>query len=84
MIRLLAVDLDGTLVSVDLRLDPRDVEAARKAEAAGIRVVACDVVGFLVEISERAPKPSYAHGGSTSSSPNGLPFHLRSRLHRLP
>ncbi|TMC06113.1 MAG: Cof-type HAD-IIB family hydrolase [Chloroflexi bacterium] len=41
MIRLLAVDLDGTLVSVDLQLDPRDVEAARRAEAAGIRVVAC-------------------------------------------
>jgi len=41
MIRLLAVDLDGTLVSVDLQLDPRDVDAARKAEAAGIRVVAC-------------------------------------------
>jgi Cof subfamily protein (haloacid dehalogenase superfamily) len=41
MIRLLAVDLDGTLLTVDLRLDPRDVEAVRKAEAAGIRVVAC-------------------------------------------
>jgi len=41
MIRLLAVDLDGTLVSVDLRLDPRDVAAAHRAAAAGIRVVAC-------------------------------------------
>jgi Cof subfamily protein (haloacid dehalogenase superfamily) len=41
MIRLLAVDLDGTLLTVDLQLDPRDVEAARKAGAAGIRVVAC-------------------------------------------
>ncbi len=41
MIRLLAVDLDGTLISVDLRLDPRDVEAVRRAEAAGTRVVAC-------------------------------------------
>jgi Cof subfamily protein (haloacid dehalogenase superfamily) len=41
VIRLLAVDLDGTLVSVDLRLDPRDVEAVRRAEAAGVRVVAC-------------------------------------------
>lgn len=41
MIKLLAVDLDGTLISVDLRLDPRDAEAVRRAEAAGIRVVAC-------------------------------------------
>ena len=39
--RLLAVDLDGTLISLDLRLDPRDVEAVRRAEAAGVRVVAC-------------------------------------------
>ncbi len=41
MIRLLAVDLDGTLISFDLRLDARDVEAVRRAEAAGVRVVAC-------------------------------------------
>lgn len=41
MIRLLAVDLDGTLIGVDLRLDERDVEAVRRAEAAGVRVVAC-------------------------------------------
>ncbi len=39
--RLLAVDLDGTLVSFDLRLDPRDVEALRRAMRAGLRVVAC-------------------------------------------
>ena len=39
--RLLAVDLDGTLISLDLRLDPRDVEGVRRAEAAGLRVVAC-------------------------------------------
>jgi Cof subfamily protein (haloacid dehalogenase superfamily) len=41
MIRLLAVDLDGTLLTIDLRLDPRDVDAVRRAEAAGVRVVAC-------------------------------------------
>jgi Cof subfamily protein (haloacid dehalogenase superfamily) len=41
VIRLLAVDLDGTLISVDLRLDTRDVDAVRRAEAAGVRVVAC-------------------------------------------
>jgi Cof subfamily protein (haloacid dehalogenase superfamily) len=39
--RLLAVDLDGTLISLDLRLDPRDVDAVRRAEACGMRVVAC-------------------------------------------
>jgi Cof subfamily protein (haloacid dehalogenase superfamily) len=39
--RLLAVDLDGTLLSFDLRLDPRDVEALHQAMAAGLRVVAC-------------------------------------------
>jgi Cof subfamily protein (haloacid dehalogenase superfamily) len=41
VIRLLAVDLDGTLLTVDLKLDPRDVEAVRRAGAAGVRVVAC-------------------------------------------
>lgn len=41
MIKLLAVDLDGTLLTIDLQLDPRDVEAVRRAEDAGVRVVAC-------------------------------------------
>ncbi|MBO0708178.1 MAG: HAD hydrolase family protein, partial [Candidatus Dormibacteraeota bacterium] len=40
-IRLLALDLDGTVVSPDLRVDDRDVEALGRAEAAGITVVAC-------------------------------------------
>lgn len=40
-IRLLALDLDGTVVSPDLRVDERDVEALGRAEAAGITVVAC-------------------------------------------
>lgn len=39
--RLLAVDLDGTLLTPDLDLDPRDVEALARAERAGITVVAC-------------------------------------------
>ena len=38
--RLLAADLDGTLISLDLHLDPRDVEAVERAQAAGINVVA--------------------------------------------
>jgi Cof subfamily protein (haloacid dehalogenase superfamily) len=41
VIRLLAVDLDGTLLTPDLHLDPRDVAAIRRAEGAGVRVVAC-------------------------------------------
>ena len=40
-IRLLALDLDGTVVSPDLHVDERDVEALGRAEAAGITVVAC-------------------------------------------
>ncbi|HKF76373.1 MAG TPA: Cof-type HAD-IIB family hydrolase [Candidatus Dormibacteraeota bacterium] len=40
-VRLLALDLDGTLLSRDLRLDPRDVAAVQRAQAAGVRVVAC-------------------------------------------
>ena len=40
-IRLLALDLDGTVVSPDLQVDERDVEALARAEAAGIAVVAC-------------------------------------------
>jgi Cof subfamily protein (haloacid dehalogenase superfamily) len=39
--RLLAIDLDGTLISLDLQLDPRDVAAVQRAEASGLRVVAC-------------------------------------------
>jgi Cof subfamily protein (haloacid dehalogenase superfamily) len=40
-IRLLALDLDGTVISPDLQVDERDVEALGRAEAAGINVVAC-------------------------------------------
>lgn len=39
MIRLLAVDIDGTLTFKDRRLDTVGVEAVRRAEAAGIPVV---------------------------------------------
>ena len=41
MTRLLALDLDGTVLSFDLKLDGRDVEALHRAVAAGITVVAC-------------------------------------------
>lgn len=37
----LALDLDGTIVSIDLKLDPRDVEAVGRARAAGWHVIAC-------------------------------------------
>ncbi|MGH7777212.1 MAG: Cof-type HAD-IIB family hydrolase [Candidatus Dormibacterales bacterium] len=39
--RALAVDLDGTLIDMSLRLDPRDVEAVGRALGAGLRVIAC-------------------------------------------
>jgi Cof subfamily protein (haloacid dehalogenase superfamily) len=38
---LIAVDLDGTVLSFDLKLDERDVEALHRAVAAGMAVVAC-------------------------------------------
>lgn len=40
-IRLLALDLDGTVVSPSLEVDDRDVQALARAEAGGITVVAC-------------------------------------------
>ncbi|TMG34034.1 MAG: hypothetical protein E6H92_13870, partial [Chloroflexi bacterium] len=38
-IRLLAIDLDGTLVNDRLEIDARDVAAVRAATAAGVHVV---------------------------------------------
>jgi Cof subfamily protein (haloacid dehalogenase superfamily) len=38
-IRLLAIDLDGTLVNDRLEMDPRDVAAVKAASAAGVTVV---------------------------------------------
>ena len=38
--RLLALDLDGTLISLDLRVDDRDADALARARAAGMHVVA--------------------------------------------
>jgi Cof subfamily protein (haloacid dehalogenase superfamily) len=37
----LALDLDGTIVSATLQLDPRDVEAVSRIMHAGVKVVAC-------------------------------------------
>lgn len=39
--RLLALDLDGTVLSPQLDLDQRDVEAIGQAQQAGLQVVAC-------------------------------------------
>src|SRR5207247_2137517 len=39
--RLLALDLDGTILGLNLELDPRDVEAVNRLVAAGVAVVAC-------------------------------------------
>jgi Cof subfamily protein (haloacid dehalogenase superfamily) len=41
LIRLLALDLDGTVLTSDLRLDERDVEAIGQAQTSGMVVVAC-------------------------------------------
>jgi Cof subfamily protein (haloacid dehalogenase superfamily) len=38
--RLLALDLDGTIIDAQLNLDPRDVEAVARIQAAGIEVIA--------------------------------------------
>ncbi len=38
-IRLIAVDMDGTLLGADSRVSPRNLAALRSAEAAGIRIV---------------------------------------------
>jgi hypothetical protein len=38
---LLALDLDGTILGMDLSLDPRDVEALGRLAAAGVSVIAC-------------------------------------------
>ena len=39
--RLLALDLDGTILDLKLNLDPRDVEAVHRLIRAGVTVVAC-------------------------------------------
>jgi Cof subfamily protein (haloacid dehalogenase superfamily) len=41
MSMLIALDLDGTVLSFDLKLDQRDVEALHRAVASGVAVVAC-------------------------------------------
>ncbi len=38
---MLALDLDGTILGMDLSLDPRDVQAVGRLVAAGVAVVAC-------------------------------------------
>jgi Cof subfamily protein (haloacid dehalogenase superfamily) len=38
-IRLLAIDLDGTLVNHDLVMNPRDIAAVKAASAAGVKIV---------------------------------------------
>jgi len=39
--RLLALDLDGTIIDPRLNLDPRDGEALARIKAAGVEVIAC-------------------------------------------
>ena len=37
----MALDLDGTIVDMQLQVDPRDEEAVRRALAAGLKIAAC-------------------------------------------
>ena len=41
MIRLIAIDLDGTLLSPDKTISPANKQALLEAEAAGVHVVIC-------------------------------------------
>ena len=54
-IRLLAIDLDGTLVNERLEMDPRDVAAVKAATAAGVAVVLA--TGRMFKSSLRYAEP---------------------------
>ena len=54
-IRLLAIDLDGTLVNHDLVMNPRDVAAVKAASASGVTVVLA--TGRMFKSSLRFAKP---------------------------
>ncbi len=54
-IRLLAIDLDGTLVNHDLVMNPRDVAAVKAASAAGVAVVLA--TGRMFKSSLRFAEP---------------------------
>ena len=54
-IRLLAIDLDGTLVNHDLVMNPRDVAAVKAASAAGVTVVLA--TGRMFKSSLRFAEP---------------------------
>jgi Cof subfamily protein (haloacid dehalogenase superfamily) len=54
-IRLLAIDLDGTLVNHQLQMDPRDVAAVKAASAAGVVVVLA--TGRMFKSSLRYAEP---------------------------
>lgn len=54
-IRLLAIDLDGTLVNDRLEMDPRDVTAVKAATAAGVTVVLA--TGRMFKSSLRYAQP---------------------------
>ena len=59
-IRLLAIDLDGTLVNDRLELDPRDVAAVKAATAAGVAVVLA--TGRMFKSSLRYAEPLGLNG----------------------
>ena len=64
-IRLLALDLDGTLINERLAINPRDAAAVRKAAAAGVQVVLAtgrmfrSSKGYAEELGLRGPIINY-------------------------
>jgi Cof subfamily protein (haloacid dehalogenase superfamily) len=74
-IRLLALDLDGTVISFDLKLDDRDVQALGRADAAGINVVVSTgrpFPGAMIWIQRLGLRgPFVCYGGAEIRTPDG-------------
>ena len=62
MIRLIAIDLDGTLLSPDKTISPANKQALLEAEAAGVHVVICTghlvFVRFLKKLASKVTIPT--------------------------
>ena len=73
--RLLAVDLDGTLLTPDKRVGAGDADALRRAVDAGVRVLVATGRGLhsARPVLEALPVPAYAalHNGALMLDPSG-------------
>ena len=73
--RLLAVDLDGTLLRPDKRISPADAGALRCAVDAGVAILVATGRGLLTArpVLEALPVPAYAalHNGALMLDPSG-------------